>query len=96
MIPENAWYLIPAVLLLGKRRKSIAMLCPLTTPKKKACYCYEGYREAWSLLKKSRAELLECGSDQTYAGCPILARFTQGWDSTEPKLWDRRAGSLPP
>ena len=61
VIPENVWYLIPAVLLLGKRRKWIAMLYPITTPKKKASYCYEGYREAWSLLKKSRAELLECG-----------------------------------
>ncbi len=60
VIPENAWYLIPAVLLLGKRRKCMAMLCPLFPPRKKACYCYEGYREAWSLLKKSRKELSEC------------------------------------
>jgi len=61
VIPENAWYLLPAVLLLGKRRKSMAMLCPVTTPKKKACYCYEEYREAWDLLK-SRSELLQCES----------------------------------
>lgn len=59
VIPENAWYLIPAVLLLGERRKSIAMLCPLTRPKKKACYCYERYRENWDVLKKSREELLQ-------------------------------------
>jgi len=39
VIPENVWYLIPAALLLGKHRKWIAMLCPLATPKKKACYC---------------------------------------------------------
>ena len=59
VIPEDAWYLIPAVLLLGKRRKSIAMLCPLIPPKKKACYCYERYRENWDVLKKSREELLQ-------------------------------------
>ena len=60
VIPENVWYLIPAALLLGKHRKWIAMLCPLTTPKKKACYCWEGYREGWELLKKSRGKLLHC------------------------------------
>lgn len=60
VIPENAWYLLPAVLLLGKRRKWIAMLCPLVTPKKKACYCYEGYRENWGLLTRGRAELAQC------------------------------------
>lgn len=68
VIPENAWYLLPAVLLLGKRRKTIAMLCPLTTPKKRACYCYEGYREAWGLLKKSRCELLACGREYKERG----------------------------
>ena len=62
VIPENAWYLLPAVLLLGTRRKSMAMLCPVTTPNEKACYCYEEYREAWDLLKKSRSELLQCES----------------------------------
>ncbi len=63
VIPENAWYLIPAVLLLGKRRKSMAALCPVVTPAKRASYCYEGYREAWNLLKKSRAELIEFRHD---------------------------------
>jgi hypothetical protein len=57
VIPTDAWYLIPAVLLLGKRRLTMAMLCPVTTPKKKACYRYEPYREAWNLLKKTRGEL---------------------------------------
>jgi hypothetical protein len=59
VIPENVWYLIPAALLLGKHRKWIAMLCPLTTPKKKACYCWERFRENWELLTKSRRELLQ-------------------------------------
>ncbi len=57
VIPEDAWYLIPAVLLLGKRRRTMAMLCPVVPPKKKACYRYESYREAWDLLRKSRLEL---------------------------------------
>ena len=59
VIPEDAWYLIPAVLLLGKRRRCMAMLCPVVPPKKKACYCYERYREAWTLLTMSRAELAQ-------------------------------------
>jgi len=63
VIPEDAWYLIPAVLLLGKRRKSMAMLCPVVPPAKKASYCYEGYREGWNMLTRSRSELLQCASD---------------------------------
>ena len=39
----------------------MAALSPLFPPAKKASYCYEGYREAWNLLKKSRAELGEYG-----------------------------------
>ena len=65
VIPENAWYLIPAALLLGKRRRIIAMLCPLSAPKKKACYRYECYREAWPLLTKTRTELLQCTTNHT-------------------------------
>jgi hypothetical protein len=60
VIPEGVWYLIPAVLLLGKRRRYMAMLCPLVPPAKKASYRYESYREAWTLLTKSRAELAHC------------------------------------
>ena len=65
VIPEDAWYLIPAGLLLGKRRRFMAMLCPITPPAKKACYCYEPYRENWTLLSKSRNELLQCAQDYT-------------------------------
>jgi hypothetical protein len=57
VIPEDAWYLIPAILLLGKHRRFMAMLFPVVPPKKKASYCYEPYREAWNLLTISRAEL---------------------------------------
>jgi hypothetical protein len=57
VIPEDAWYLIPATLLVGGDHISDIMLCPIGTPVKKASYCYESYREAWSLLTKSRAEL---------------------------------------
>jgi hypothetical protein len=57
VIPEDAWYFIPAVLLLGKRRRCMAMLSPITPPRKKASYCYECYREAWNLLTKTRIDL---------------------------------------
>jgi hypothetical protein len=67
VIPENVWYLIPAALLLGKRRKWITMLCPLSPPKKKACYCWEVYRENWKLLTKSRRELLQPEGDHNSA-----------------------------
>jgi PD-(D/E)XK endonuclease len=60
VIPEDAWYLIPAVLLLGERRRAMAMLCPIVRPRKKACYRYECYRETWTLLTRSRIELAQC------------------------------------
>ncbi len=37
------------------------MLCAVVPPAKKACCCYEGYRDAWNMLTKSRCELLQCG-----------------------------------
>jgi PD-(D/E)XK endonuclease len=57
VIPQNAWYLIPAALLLGERRIGVVMLSPVVRPVKKKSYCYECYRDAWSLLTKSREEL---------------------------------------
>jgi PD-(D/E)XK endonuclease len=60
VIPEDVWYLIPAALLLGRRRRSMAMLCPVVPPAKKASYCYECYRENWKMLARSRSELLLC------------------------------------
>jgi PD-(D/E)XK endonuclease len=57
VIPEDVWYFIPAVLLLGERRLCMAMLSPIEPPKKKASYCYECYREAWNLLTKTRSDL---------------------------------------
>ena len=60
VIPKDAWYLIPAVLLLGKRRRATAALCPVVVPKKKVSYRYECYREAWNLLTRNRAELAKC------------------------------------
>jgi PD-(D/E)XK endonuclease len=61
VIPADAWYLIPAALLLGARRLTMAMLSPVVPPVKKACYRYEPYREAWDLLTRSRTELAKCG-----------------------------------
>lgn len=57
VIPMDTWYLIPGALLLGKRRLTTAMLSPVFPPAKKASYRYEGYREAWYLLTRSRSEL---------------------------------------
>lgn len=57
VVPEDTWYFIPAVLLLGERRYTIAMLCPVVPPAKKACYRYEGCKNAWNLLTKSRRQL---------------------------------------
>jgi hypothetical protein len=61
VIPVNAWYLIPASLVLGARRITCVMLSPVVGPTKKKSYCYEGYREAWNLLRKTRRGLEQCG-----------------------------------
>jgi hypothetical protein len=51
IIPENAWYLIPArVLVNGDHLKKGPMLCPVQRLGKNR-YLYEGYREAWPLLR---------------------------------------------
>ena len=59
VIPVDAWYLIPAALLLGARPKGGLPLSPVAPPVKKKSYCYECYREAWGLLTKSRSELAQ-------------------------------------
>jgi hypothetical protein len=61
VIPVNAWYLIPASLVLGERRIGCVMLSPVGLPTKKKSYCYECYREAWPMLTKSRCELAKYG-----------------------------------
>jgi hypothetical protein len=61
VIPVNAWYLIPASLVLGARRITCVMLSPVVGPTKKKSYCYEGYREAGNLLRKTRRGLEQCG-----------------------------------
>jgi PD-(D/E)XK endonuclease len=61
VIPEDGWYLIPAVLLLGARHKGGLPLSPVVPPVKKKSYCYECYREAWGMLRKSRRELTQYG-----------------------------------
>ena len=56
IIPENAWYLIPArALVNGDHLKKGPMLCPVQ-PLEKNRYLYEGYREAWSLLRAKPEE----------------------------------------
>ncbi len=56
IIPENVWYIIPSLLLLGPVRKTGLMLFPVV-PLKKNRYSYEAYKEAWPLLAKSRRAL---------------------------------------
>ena len=58
VIPVEAWYIIPAALLLGAERKTGIMLYPVE-PLKKDRYSYEAYKEAWPLLYKSRRALAE-------------------------------------
>jgi PD-(D/E)XK endonuclease len=58
VIPVKAWYIIPAALLLGPERKVGITIWPVL-PLKKDRYRYEGYRDAWLLLSKSRRALIE-------------------------------------
>jgi hypothetical protein len=58
VIHVEAWYIIPAALLLGAQRKTGLMLYPVE-PLKKDRYSYEAYKEAWPLLYKSRRALVE-------------------------------------
>jgi PD-(D/E)XK endonuclease len=61
VIPENAWYLIPAARLLGRERKRGAMLFPVELPVRKNSFHYEGFKDAWWLLRKTRLALSRCG-----------------------------------
>jgi PD-(D/E)XK endonuclease len=49
IVPEDVWYVIPAFIVL-KTKSSDLMLCPVQ-PMRRDCYKYEGYREAWNLLR---------------------------------------------
>jgi hypothetical protein len=57
VIPANAWYLIPSTIILESGRARDIVICPITSPKKKASYRFERYREAWELLTKTRSDL---------------------------------------
>jgi hypothetical protein len=56
VIPENVWYVIPAALILGPKRRKSFMLSPVAHPKPDRCK-YEQYRDAWGLLSKDRRDL---------------------------------------
>jgi len=56
VIPQDVWYLIPASIILGPQRKTGLMLFPME-PLKKDRYKYEAYKEAWTILSKSRRAL---------------------------------------
>ena len=49
IVPEDVWYVIPAAVVLKTKSLSL-MLCPVQ-PMLRDCYKYEGYREAWKLLR---------------------------------------------
>ena len=59
VIPENVWYVIPAAVILGPKRRKSFMLCPIDHPTLARCK-YEHYRDAWGLLSKDRCELSRC------------------------------------
>jgi hypothetical protein len=61
VIPVDVWYIIPAAVILGPERKTGLMLFPMV-PLKKDRYRYEGYKEAWPLLFKSRRALAQRGN----------------------------------
>jgi hypothetical protein len=61
VIPVDVWYLIPAAVLLGVRRKKGTMLYPVDRPVRRNSYRYECYQEAWQMLTKSRCELAKYG-----------------------------------
>jgi PD-(D/E)XK endonuclease len=50
VIPQNAWYVLPSSVVL-KTKSHDPMLCPVRQPKRDL-YHYEGYREAWSLMRR--------------------------------------------
>lgn len=60
VIPEKAWYLIPAAIILTPPIKHALTLCPVTA-RQKDRYHYEHFREAWDLLAKTRKQLLKLG-----------------------------------
>lgn len=57
VIPVNAWYLIPAALLLGRRRIEGAMLAPVVLLPEGKGFHYERFKEAWGLLTRNRRQL---------------------------------------
>ena len=60
VIPVNAWYLIPASVILRPTRKVGVMLFPVDRLFKNR-YRYESYKEAWPLLTETRRSLTRRG-----------------------------------
>jgi hypothetical protein len=54
IIPADVWYLIPATVLLGEKRKKAMTLLP-QNPRHPERYKYEWYKEAWALLRNEPA-----------------------------------------
>lgn len=91
VIPEDAWYVIPAWVVL-KRRSTDLALCPVAE-RKYDRYKYEVYREAWGLLlppaTEEEFEAWRVWQRPTYrkkglTGLPGLAlwmRRGRGWET---------------
>ncbi|HEY3971582.1 MAG TPA: group I intron-associated PD-(D/E)XK endonuclease [Candidatus Sulfotelmatobacter sp.] len=60
VIPTDAWYLIPAAVLLRQHIQGL-QLCPVR-PSTRCPYLYEKYREAWKMLAKNRCALSRLGN----------------------------------
>ena len=54
VIPENAWYVLPAGVVLRTKSMDL-MICPVQK-RKYDRYRYEGYRDAWVLLLPVKTE----------------------------------------
>jgi hypothetical protein len=52
IVQEDVWYIIPSAVVL-KTRSLCLMLCPVREQQNRCdAYCYERYREAWTLLRR--------------------------------------------
>jgi len=63
VIPVDAWYLIPAAVLMRDGKKG-TMLCPVVQPVKRKTFRYERFREAWWVLTKTRRGLGRCEREE--------------------------------
>jgi len=80
VIPQNVWYVLPSSVML-KTKSHDLMLCPARRPRRDR-YLYEGYREAWNLMRRlpTRAWELQLTPPvrRETAALPCFARNRRG------------------